>query len=868
VEEEGGRDVWVGAGSGNFWPGFNASRQIQDDKTIFLQSDGTDQIQTIDIEVTPQIVEPNMFDIHIEVPDSPLVDAMITSASSSAGTVDYDGQHAHINVEDPGFDNTFTATVVMSVTPNIPEVEFIPYVEIVRTPFTPLYPTTSTPIDLETEIGTWTWDALGTYRWQVHTEEVISRGLTWQPSVRDLYNHVYVNFENILQYRTGEDTFTNDEVTGEKRWASHVYNTADGTGEPISALALRFDSELGFDGAWPEENLIQLGPPTYKWFYGDVPENGFHPECDADVRIRPANFTPGFDASRSVDKDHFTGPDDQVLTITLTPQDITEDLAIWVEVQENELVDAVITPPTGDGDFDYVLSPDRYWLDVRPYNLELDDTLTINVIIEVTPMVPEVVYVPLVHVLQDKVLEFNTDVGSSITSPAHDPADLEDEIGVWTYNADGSYVWHWDELLVKRVTFEGYQNEVSVSFGSNAEYSVSGETFKNHEVTGSRRWWTSIANLPDGTGAPVNGLALTLDSLLEFDRVLMEDLVTMGPPTYEWLIGEFPEWGKTNRSVRFFSPDPSPIMFTPGFDASRTLDKTEFLQSEGTQKQKVNIAVTSHCEEETMFVVGVFAEDEFNAPDEYDLVNAVIPAAGGGNIFFTSLPLEPGGTWATTVEILVTPNVPRVKFEPYVYVGTREEIDAGVAGGNSVSYPALEPGNLMDDVGTWTWNSDGIYAWYWNARFGKGVEWQSHCGDGIDDYVIDHMFIDFERRPKLDEIVGKATFQLGEGATYDLDVDDVTVSIDGVDITIPAGSFVKRGNSGERYIFESTQGSKPKVLMDLDFDVGEWSLKVRDIDASTVNGYDGVDIAFCVGYMAAKANIDMKVGGLSYIAED
>ena len=111
-----------------------------------------------------------------------------------------------------------------------------------------------------------------------------------------------MNFEDILQYETGGDTFANGEVTGEKRWASHVYNTADGTGAPIWALAMDLDSELDFDDVWPEENLIQLGPPTYKWFYGDVPEDGFQPECDADVRVRPATFTPGFDASRSMEE--------------------------------------------------------------------------------------------------------------------------------------------------------------------------------------------------------------------------------------------------------------------------------------------------------------------------------------------------------------------------------------------------------------------------------------------------------------------------------------------------------------------------------------------------------------------------------------
>lgn len=56
--------------------------------------------------------------------------------------------------------------------------------------------------------------------------------------------------------------------------------------------------------------------------------------------------------------------------------------------------------------------------------------------------------------------------------------------------------------------------------------------------------------------------------------------------------------------------------------------------------------------------------------------------------------------------------------------------------------------------------------------------------------------------------------------------------------------------------------------MKLDFDEGEWSLKIHDIDASAINNYDGVDVAFCIGYMAARENIDMQIGGLSYIVED
>jgi hypothetical protein len=172
-------------------------------------------------------------------------------------------------------------------------------------------------------------------------------------------------------------------------------------------------------------------------------------------------------------------------------------------------------------------------------------------------------------------------------------------------------------------------------------------------------------------------------------------------------------------------------------------------------------------------------------------------------------------------------------------------------------------------VGTWTVSAEGDYVWHWSESYGRAVEFQSFYGEGIEDFAIDHTFINFNRRPRLDEIVGKAGFHLAEDATYDLSVDDVTVNIDGIDITIPAGSFRKRiFLGGERYVYNSPWWGKPKIVMELDFEDGEWRLLVHDIDASAINSYDGVDVSFCIGYMASKESIDMRIGGLSYIAEE
>jgi hypothetical protein len=55
--------------------------------------------------------------------------------------------------------------------------------------------------------------------------------------------------------------------------------------------------------------------------------------------------------------------------------------------------------------------------------------------------------------------------------------------------------------------------------------------------------------------------------------------------------------------------------------------------------------------------------------------------------------------------------------------------------------------------------------------------------------------------------------------------------------------------------------------MVIDFDEGNWSLIVRDIDASLLDNSDGVTVVFAVGASAAIELINMRIGGLSYTAE-
>jgi hypothetical protein len=89
------------------------------------------------------------------------------------------------------------------------------------------------------------------------------------------------------------------------------------------------------------------------------------------------------------------------------------------------------------------------------------------------------------------------------------------------------------------------------------------------------------------------------------------------------------------------------------------------------------------------------------------------------------------------------------------------------------------------------------------------------------------------------------------------------VSVDGVVITIPAGSFYQKGKK-EKYHFISDGGVELRISMDLDFDNGEWSLMAHDVDASVVCSCDGVAVILKIGHMIARKNVPMWIDYLVY----
>jgi hypothetical protein len=541
-------------------------------------------------------------------------------------------------------------------------------------------------------------------------------------------NNVKASFHTAWNYESPEDTFINSQVTGRKWWQVGMMNSPDETGASVNALTLRLESTLAFD-ILQKEHLVTSGPPAYEWSFGDVPEQssaGVWVDSQHDSNAVPVTFTPGFDSSRSLDETEFTAPSIQTLTITLTPREMKEGFTVLIQAEENEIVNPVITyPASGAGIY---LTPDGHSLHIDPTSLDLNTTWTIDVAIQVTPKVPEVTFMPYVLIGQRAMVATGSNSGEALSSPVGDPAD---DVGTWTLSAVGTYEWYWEESLSKQViwvasskgvggsgetaisTSKESGNRIDVGFMDEFIYEVSGNTFTNSEVIGKRWWRTNFANWPDGTGAPAIGVKVMLESELAFDEIERDKLTRMGPPVYEWYLGDVVEEPERQEWPwdAFVGLYHSPTEFSPGVDVSRSFDKTVFTAAD---IQTMTVTLTSR--EEWVKEVSIFVHT-----DDDVLVNPVIVSishSGGGEVFITEdghrsgverIPVEFDTPLTITYTLQVTPKVAQVEYWPVtgVLVYRPDKMASGTSSGRSVSY--------TNEAGTWTWSAEGDYYWQWGA---------------------------------------------------------------------------------------------------------------------------------------------------------
>ena len=441
VPEQSSAGVWVDSGrdsncvSVTFTPGFDCSRSA--DKTEFSEP-GT---QTLTITLTPREATEG-FGILVQAYEDNRVNSVITSPTKGDGIqLSPDGHSLNIDPTDLELNSTWTITVTIQVTPKASKVIFMPHVLIYRdeagasgnTSGSFISRPVGDPVD---EAGTWTWSAEGSYEW--NWREALSRRVSW-PSYSvgedstavalEEGNHVHVDFFTSYEYEVPGDTLTNGEVTGKMDWHTKINNTPDETGAVVKNLKVTLTSP---------DNGALIG----EWFYGDVPEGpGTCWTPDAvyfgDIKHHPCTFTPGFDASLSIDKTVFTAPDTQTVTITVIPRDerATDHLGLEVVTRfESDLVDAVIISHTGEGEFE--LSPEGKVFAIWQENLELNTPWSVTATLQVTPKVPEVEFRPGICMgIGSRRETSGTTTGSSVS--------YTNEAGTWTVSAEGDYIWNW-----------------------------------------------------------------------------------------------------------------------------------------------------------------------------------------------------------------------------------------------------------------------------------------------------------------------------------------------------------------------------------------------------------------------------------------
>jgi hypothetical protein len=708
-------------------PGFNVSRFITPSSTLTTPV----TTQTLTISVTP-LVPMDQLNINVNASENSLVHPQIKSPTTTSGTaggittnVNLSADNHSLNISifpiTPDMVGNAIAKVVtleVALRPGVTSAVYMPQVSAsnqdnVLETWT-WSSAVATPI---TELGTWSWSsgAGGPYAWYARSAILKTVNL-----LSTQYNNVWTGFNTNYGYGLPGDSFTNVPVTGNKGWSTWLNNSSDGTGLPVVSANVTLSSPLpSFDYMNPN-TWTSPAPQTYLWNFGNVGQNlGVGPN----VGLSTVEFTPGFDVNRLITPLIVTSSGTtQTLTLYVTPREDMDQLNINVNVGPDGLVNPTITsPPTGPGTN---LSPDGRSLGIyitKPTpNDTITRTITINVNLEAG--VTSADYMPAVSISNQKNTDSGWVTGSSL------PSDAVTDLGQWVWSATGNYAWNWWKLFYKNVNLWSTQrNNVWVSFNRSYVAGVPGDTFTNTEVTGNRSWFANIHNSQDNTNLPVDDPTLTVNTNQQMAATVAVSSPPLGPPRpwssssgsgpyqYQLSLADLPQG--TGNGVGFQSAAMDPVVFTPGFDASRTIspltlgasgDQTILvtvtpLEAMGWLTVNLNTWQDGRVNPTVASATSVPPVQAFVSPERTG-VSASISNPTIGQPFIVTVIIH--------TELL---GAAPVDYMPWVNVNAQSNLGNGVTAGSQVSVDDADLGK------PWAWSATGVYAWTWWSYLQRNI---------------------------------------------------------------------------------------------------------------------------------------------------
>lgn len=281
-------------------------------------------------------------------------------------------------------------------------------------------------------------------------------------------NFIRVDFNNSISYYNKGLSFSNHEVNGVSHWATHLQNTSDDSHAPVYDLGLEFIAKIDEPEInIREEYLISAERPVYKWFFGNVPEEPLQDVYESEAYIEFAQeipFTPGFDASLSIDKTTFSEPGIQMVTITIIPRVKMTYPGITVHTQGEPHGNGVeanifdISPGEHQGPNGEIVSvsPDSKNLFVNNLPLEIDQPYTFSFSVKVVPNEPNIIYSTWASISWCPPIEsLSEDLGFGKKKGNMLALDI-DKVGTWTWTANGEYQLEWHAGTVYTVDLSNY----------------------------------------------------------------------------------------------------------------------------------------------------------------------------------------------------------------------------------------------------------------------------------------------------------------------------------------------------------------------------------------------------------------------------